>query len=190
MATLVARALVDRAVPVHTATEPSRTPLGDHIRNGTGTYRGMALACLVAVDRHHHLAAEMLPALRAGTVVISDRYLPSSLVPQRLDGITGDTVWQLNAGVYVPDLVVIVNADPAVIARRLDERGGHSRFERLPDASRSESNLYRQVTAELYERGWPILTVDATTAKPEAIALTVAFQIVDMYLERRTACPA
>jgi dTMP kinase len=175
---------------VHPTTEPSRTPLGDHIRHGTDTYRGMALACLVAGDWHHHLASEVLPALHAGTVVICDRYLPSSLALQRLDGIAGDTVWQLNAGVYVPDIAVILNADPAVIARRLDDRGGHSRFERLPGASRAESDLYRRVAAELYERGWPILTLNATTAKPETIALTVAFQIVDMYLERRNACPA
>ncbi len=51
-------------------TEPSRTALGEQIRAGTDTDRGMALACLVAGDRHHHLAAEILPDLRAGKVVV------------------------------------------------------------------------------------------------------------------------
>jgi dTMP kinase len=78
---LVAKALDDGAIPVHTTTEPTRTALGEHIRTGTDTYRGMALACLVAGDRHHHLTAEILPALHAGKVVVCDRYLPSSLAP-------------------------------------------------------------------------------------------------------------
>ncbi|MGH4006791.1 MAG: dTMP kinase, partial [Pseudonocardiaceae bacterium] len=90
-AQLVAKTLDDRAIPVHTTTEPTRTSLGEHIRASTDTYRGMALACLVAGDRHHHLVAEILPALRAGKVVVCDRYLPSSLVLQRIDGIEPDT---------------------------------------------------------------------------------------------------
>lgn len=39
-ARLVANALDDRAIPVHTTTEPTRTPLGEHIRRGTDTYQG------------------------------------------------------------------------------------------------------------------------------------------------------
>jgi len=95
----------DRAIPVHTTTEPTRTSLGEHIRAGTDTYRDMALACLVAGDRHHHLAAEILPAL------------------QGIDGIESDTVWCLNAGVYVPDVAVLLNADHPVIADRLRQHG-------------------------------------------------------------------
>ena len=98
VAQLVVKALDDRAVPVHATVEPTRTPLGEHIRAGTETYRGIALACLVAGDRHHHLATEILPALRAGKVVVCDRYLPSSLVLQRLDGLACEIIWQLNAG--------------------------------------------------------------------------------------------
>jgi dTMP kinase len=89
---LVAQALNDRAISVHVTVEPTRTPLGEHIRASTETYRGMALACLVAGDRHHHLATEILPALRAGKVVVCDRYLPSSLVLQRLDGLDPEVI--------------------------------------------------------------------------------------------------
>lgn len=87
----------------------------------------MALACLVAGDRH--LTAEILPALQAGKVMVCDRYLPSSLVLQGIDGIESDTVWRLNAGIYVPDVAVLLNADHPVIADRLRQRGAHSRFE-------------------------------------------------------------
>jgi len=92
------------------------TPLGQLIRAGTDIYHGMALACLVAGDRHH-LAAEIRPRLESGAIVLSDRYLPASLVLQRVDALDWDTIWQLNTPVVVPDLAVILNAKPQILAR-------------------------------------------------------------------------
>jgi Thymidylate kinase/Radical SAM superfamily len=74
VAAIAAEMLTGHGLAVHETTEPSRTPLGKLIRAGTDEYTGMALACLVAGDRHHHLAAEIRPALAAGQVVICDRY--------------------------------------------------------------------------------------------------------------------
>lgn len=184
VAQLVAKTLNDRALPVHTTVEPTHTPLGEHIRAGTETYRGMALACLVAGDRHHHLATEILPALRAGKVVVCDRYLPSSLVLQRLDGIDPDVIWQLNAGAYVPDVAVLLNAEHPVIAQRLRARGAHSRFERQPDASRAESELYHQAAAQLRSIGWPVMALDCTIRQPETIAATIAIPALHSHPER------
>jgi dTMP kinase len=187
VAQLVAKALDDRAVPVHSTVEPTRTPLGEHIRAGTETYGGMALACLVAGDRHHHLAAEILPAMRAGTVVVCDRYLPSSLVLQRLDGLDPEVIWQLNAGLYVPDLAVILNAEHPVIAERLHIRGGHSRFERQPGSSRAESDLYDHTAAQLRSAGWPVRVLDCTIRRPESIASTIVTPVLHTYHERTQA---
>jgi dTMP kinase len=189
-AQLLAKALDDRAIPVHMTTEPSRTALGEHIRAGTDTYQGMALACLVAGDRHHHLAAEILPALRAGKVVVCDRYLPSSLVLQAIDGLESDTIWCLNAGVYVPDVAVLLNADPPVIAERLRQRGAHSRFERQPGGSRAESDLYHRAAADLRAAGWPVTVLDCTFRRPQAIAMMIAVPVMHSYRERSQACPS
>jgi dTMP kinase len=71
VAAIVAACLADHRLAVHWTREPSPTPLGQLIRAGTDEYAGMALACLVAGDRHHHLAAEIRPALAAGQIVIS-----------------------------------------------------------------------------------------------------------------------
>lgn len=189
-ARLVANALYDRAIPVHTTTEPTRTPLGEHIRRGTDTYQGMALACLVAGDRHHHLASEVLPALRAGKVVICDRYLPSSLVLQHIDGIGPEIVWCLNVGAYVPDVAVLLNADHPVVAERLRARGAHSRFERQPGGSRAESDLYHDVAAELRAAGWPVMALDCTVRAPDTITMMITASVVRTYLERSQACPS
>jgi dTMP kinase len=179
--TLIAEiaATLDRAgVPVRVMAEPTRTPLGDLLRHGTDTYQGMALACLVAGDRYHHIDSETMPALAAGEVVVSDRYLPSSLVLQRMDRLDWETVWRLNAGIPIPDMALIVNADPEVIAARLAARGAHSRFERQPGSSFTESRLYRETADRLAGLGWPVLVLDATDQSPQQIAAGVCHRIL------------
>jgi thymidylate kinase len=69
-----------------------------------------------------------------------------------------------------PDLAVILNADPTVLAARMTERGStHSRFERLPDGAAAQSRLYRDTTARLSALGWLTCDID-TTACAFAIA--------------------
>jgi dTMP kinase len=184
VAQLVATELADRGNPVQATVEPTRTPLGEHIRAGTETYRGMALACLVAGDRHHHLATEILPALQAGQVVICDRYLPSSLVLQRLDGLDPEIIWQLNSGVYVPDVAVVLNADHLIIAERLRVRGAHSRFERQSGSSRAESDLYHAAAVLLRSAGWPVMVLDCAMRRPETIATTIVTHVLHIVAER------
>jgi dTMP kinase len=145
----------------------------------------MALACLVAGDRHHHLATDIRPQRQAGAIVICDRYLPSSLVLQRIDGVDWDTIWQLNTGAEPPDLAVILNAAPAVLAARLTRRGGtHSRFERLPDGSAAESALYQDTTARLTALGWPVCSIDSTASTPGDVAAIVTQRILTLHADR------
>jgi dTMP kinase len=187
-ARLVGDALTTAGLSVHATAQPSRAALGELARHGTDTYRGMALACLCAADRHHQLAVEILPALRAGTIVLCDRYVPSSLVLQGLDDVPSDIVWHLNHGVYRPDLAVILTAQPQVINTRLRGRGGHSRFERAPDNSQDESRLYGHAVADLQAHGWPVATLDCTTDTPDAIAARIVSLIHRVRQETSTAC--
>ncbi|MGH3475379.1 MAG: dTMP kinase [Pseudonocardiaceae bacterium] len=187
-ARLVVDTLDAAGLPVHGTTQPSRAPLGELARHGTETYHGMALACLCAADRHHQLEVEIEPALREGTVVVCDRYVASSLVLQGLDGLSFDTVWQLNHGVYRPDLAIILNADPDVIDGRLRGRGGHSRFERAEDNSDMESGLYVRAVVDLQAKGWPVTTLDCTTEGPDAIAARIVYLIHRVLKEKSPAC--
>jgi dTMP kinase len=175
---LLADRLAACGLPVHATAEPSSTPMGRLIRAGTEVYRGLALAHLVVGDRHHHVASEIGPLRDAGTVVICDRYIPSSLVLQRMDGLPWETVWRMNAGLDRPDLAVVLNADPAVIAARMAARGGlHSRFERRPDTAQTESDLYRDTVARLTAAGWPVHAVDCTAPPAAEVAATLADRI-------------
>lgn len=181
VAAITADILIGHGLAVHETTEPSRTPLGKLIRAGTDEYAGMSLACLVAGDRHHHLAAEIRPALAAGQVVICDRYVPSSLVLQRMDGISWDVIRQLNDGTSQPGLAVILNADPVAIAARLNARGGHSRFERQPGSSRTESRLYHDTAQRLAGEGWPVCVIDVTTRTAREAAMIVSERILALH---------
>jgi dTMP kinase len=180
----LAAQLTRRGVPAHATTEPSRSPLGDFARHAPDRYHGLVLACLVAADRYHHLETEIQPHLDAGEVVISDRYVPTSLVLQRIDGVDADFIWQLNRRAPPPDLAVILRADPAVLAARLAARGAHTRFERAPDASQVESHLYQQAAQQLHAAGWPLLLVDTTDAVPQVLARTLTTRILTLQ-ERR-----
>ncbi len=189
LAALVTARLARRGLAVHWTREPSPTPLGQLIRAGTDDYAGMTLACLVAGDRHHHLAAEIRPALAAGQIVICDRYLPASLVLQRIDGISWDVIIQLNQGADQPALAVILNGSPAMIAARLAARGAHSRFERQPGSSQTESDLYTDTAVRLAEAGWPVCPIDITTRSADQAAMIVTDRILALHTDANPEPP-
>jgi len=53
-------------------------------------------------------------------------------LPQ-LDGIDPEYLWRINAQARRPDLAVILDADPPVVADRLLGKGPHNRLQRRAD---------------------------------------------------------
>ncbi|WP_406501628.1 dTMP kinase [Streptomyces sp. NBC_01590] len=172
----VAALLWAQGVPVVATREPTDTPLGEIARHGTDTYRGMAMACLIAADRYQH-SEEIRPALDRGEVVVCDRYIASSLALQCMDGVEREFVWTLNEHVIMPDLVVMVSGDPEVIAERLAGRGAHSRYERTEGSSRIECAFFADAGRFLRGKGMRVLDVDASHMGAEQVARTVAAAI-------------
>jgi dTMP kinase len=162
--------LVAAGESVHVTAEPSEGPIGVLCRELTESVTGHALACLYAADRYHHVETEIRPHAQQRLTVISDRYIPSGLVMQRFDGIDPTFLWQLNAEADRPDLAVILEADPEVIAERLAERGPHNRFQQSPDSSHAEAYFYRQATDRLIQAGFDVLRVECNQRSAEASA--------------------
>jgi dTMP kinase len=163
---------------VHRTKEPTRTRLGETARYGTDDYHGLTLACLVTADRYHHLETEVRPALAAGKVVICDRYLATSLVLQRLDGVDGDFIWTLNRYADRPGLTIILTGDPVRSRARAAARGIHSRFHRGgPEAGLRERERYVQVAAELAEAGFPVHLHEVGEQKPEEVAADLLVRV-------------
>jgi dTMP kinase len=129
----LASALRAEGHTVLTTREPSDGPIGTLIRQaltgrlvlpgGAGPLASETLALLYAADRTDHLKARVLPALEAGQIVLSDRYVLSSLAYQ---GASLSMAWVEAANAYAvpPDLTLFVHVSPAVAAQRRAARGG------------------------------------------------------------------
>ena len=114
--------------------EPGGTPFGRTVRELVlhGDHVApRAEALLFAADRAHHVETLILPALGRGEVVITDRYVDSSIAYQGAGRDLGvDEVRELNVwatGGLVPTLTVLIDL-PADVGRA--RRGGiHDRLE-------------------------------------------------------------
>jgi dTMP kinase len=175
--TTIARQQVDqltlsRPTPTHLTAEPSDTPWGRLLRSGEARLIGRALALAIAADRYAHLEREIIPHLDAGHHVVSDRYVQSSLVLQRIDGLTLREVWRYNAFVPPPAFSFYLEDAPAVLADRLGGRGKLSRLERS-GSPEEELRLYRVAFDFLDRRGWRQCLVDCHDRRPAAIVASI-----------------
>ena len=62
---------------------------------------------------------EVLPALREGRIVISDRYVYSSLAYQGAAGLSLEWIEKINEHALRPDLAVFLDVDPKTVMNRL-----------------------------------------------------------------------
>ncbi|TDB78192.1 dTMP kinase [Actinomadura sp. KC216] len=167
-ARLLAARLAARGHGVHLTAEPTRTRLGDLIRETEDELPGRALALAVAADRAVHVGNEITPALREGRMVVSDRYVPSSLVLQRLDGFRLSEIWRLNDFAPRPSLTIYLEEDPEIITGRLEERGTLSRFEKCCSPAR-ELELYRGAYRFLRWHRWRQARIDCRGMNPAGV---------------------
>jgi dTMP kinase len=82
-----------------------------------------AFQLLFSADRAQHLKDEILPALSKGQIVVSDRYLFSTIAFGSL--AVPDIEWlkQLNRLYPMPDMTFLFKLDPAECMRRIESRG-------------------------------------------------------------------
>jgi dTMP kinase len=104
-----------------------------------------AMALLFAADRLDHYDVEIRPALAAGKIVVSDRYLLSSLVYQG-EFASEDWVAEINRFAPEPDLTVFIDVDTTLAAqRRLARGGGEERYEASALQARLVQRYHRLV---------------------------------------------
>ncbi len=153
--------------------EPTDGPVGRLIRAqlAGGEVGDAVFPYLFAADRRDHLDRVVLPALARGAVVLSDRCLLASLAYQApAIGLTN--VLALNAAFRLPDLVVMLDLDPAVSLARVEARGGvRDRFETLGVLTRVRE-AYDQAIAAVIERGGRVVRIDAA-GTPDQVAAAV-----------------
>lgn len=174
------RALRGRGERVLKTAEPSSGPVGVMLRQVlTGRLTGYGrpvdqttLALLFSADRADHAHQEILPALEAGTTVVCDRYVLSSLAYQGLD-LPLEEVAAINAHAPAPDLTLFLDVPPKVAeARRKASRGHAERFERLDLQKRVDRNYRRALAHGLH--GGALAMVDGTLAPDEVTRALLA----------------
>lgn len=79
-------------------------------------------ALLFAADRLVHLNSFIQPYVKKGYVVVSDRYVYSSLAYQAVT--TGDPDWvkEINKFAFKPDLTILLDVDPKIGLSRVKRR--------------------------------------------------------------------
>ncbi|MBD0293216.1 MAG: dTMP kinase [Jiangellaceae bacterium] len=108
--------------------EPGDTAVGRRIRAmlldaGAAEPSARGEALLYAADRAEHVAAVVRPALDRGAVVVTDRYVDSSIAYQGVGrGLGAEAVAELSrfaTGGLLPDLTVVLDVPPGVGRGRL-----------------------------------------------------------------------
>ncbi|WP_319459779.1 dTMP kinase [Micromonospora sp. RTP1Z1] len=136
----LAERLREQGRDVVVTREPGATGVGERIRSlvlDTAEAEApspRAEALLYAADRAHHVATVVRPALVRGAVVISDRYVDSSLAYQGagrtlpVEEVSWLSSWA--TGGLKPDLVVLLDVDPHTGLARVESRSqGADRLE-------------------------------------------------------------
>lgn len=158
---------LERGREVVVTREPGGTSLGKRIRellladpNETITPRAEAL--LFAADRAQHVEQIIRPALERGAIVITDRYLDSSLAYQSggreltADDVKHLSMWATNS--LLPHRTYLLDIDPRVSHARLTHEE-----DRMESAGENFQQRTRHVFLQLAEADPErFLVIDAT----------------------------
>lgn len=156
---LLADALRARGHEVVTAREPGGTALGERLRavllDRDAVAVGPPAEVLLFAAARAELVAEVIrPALEAGTWVVCDRFVDSSLAYQGVArGLGVDAVWDANRLAVegcVPDMALVLDLEPAAAGART---AGADRIEAEGDGfQRRVAEGYRELATRFPER--------------------------------------
>lgn len=190
---LLAAWLRERGQEVLTTFEPGDGVLGQAIRSivldpANTELSDRAEALLYAADRAQHVAATIAPALARGEVVISDRYVDSSLAYQSAGrGQPYEEIAYLSAWAtqgLIPDLTVLLDVPVEIGLSRVRGRAAADRLEAESQAFHERVRRSFLSLAAVDPRRY--LVLDATTG-PETQAAQIATRVQVLLASRVSA---
>jgi dTMP kinase len=113
--------------------EPTNGKIGKIIRSALKKeidIKPETLAMLFAADRNEHINGQngILAHAKRGELVVSDRYVLSSLVYQGID-CGNDLPFTLNSGFPVPETLIFLDLDPEIAINRMKNRSSREIYE-------------------------------------------------------------
>ena len=190
-AALLAHALRARGVEVVVTFEPGATAVGRRLREvlldrASSGMSARTEALLYAADRAQHVTEVIRPALARGAVVISDRYVDSSLAYQgagrELDDHEVRRLSRWATGGLAPDVTVLLDVDPTVGLARATGPGDRIESEVLDFHQRVRSGFL-----ELARQGRDRYLVIDVEASDAAAVHAAVLSRVETELERGRA---
>ncbi len=129
---------------VHLTQEPSNSEIGKLLRKflKDSEIPPTTDALMFAADRDLHYHDEIKTNLDKGMIVISDRYIESSIIYQSLssEDISIEWVKLINKFVGKPDLTIILDIDPKIsLSRKID-----------PELEKFEDTTFLEKVRSLY----------------------------------------
>ena len=153
--------------------EPTDGNIGRLIRQGLRgeiQFNAETIAYLFAADRSEHIFAKggIKERCERGELVVSDRYVHSSLVYQ---GITcgDDLPALLNRDFPVPELLLFFDLDPEIAQKRIESRSQKEIYEKL-EFQILVRNRYRALLPALADSGCHVEIIDASKTAEEVSA--------------------
>jgi dTMP kinase len=147
---------------IYTA-EPTQGQIGRFIKeyylHGEKRRSSIVEALLFAADRFEHVENEIFPALRGGRLVISDRYVYSSLAYQGAAGLDLDWIRGINKHAIPPDFAVFIDVQPETVIQRLKPK--RSVMENLENQRK-----VREVYMKFVEKG-ELVRLDGNKSKKQ-----------------------
>jgi len=163
---------------VYTA-EPSRGKIGKFIQkyclHGEKRTSPIVEALLFAADRFEHVEREVISALNEGKIVVSDRYVYSSLAYQGATGLDLKWIEMINEHAIRPDLAIFVDVELEAVIKRLKPK--KSVMENL-----ETQRKVREVYVKFVEKG-ELVRIDGNKSKKE-VAGDIS-KVVLRFLEKR-----
>ncbi len=188
----LAQWLRERGHEVVVTREPGATPVGRRLRelllDPDSALAPRAEALLYAADRAQHVDTVIVPALQRGAVVVTDRYVDSSLAYQGAGrDLAPDEVARLSrwaTGGVRPDLVLLLDVDPSVGLVRALRTGEPDRIEQ---ESLDFHARVRQGFLDLAERTPDRYLVLPADQPPAVVAEQVRRRVAELLPERPPA---
>lgn len=164
LAAFLVKWLHGRGHAVDLTAEPTQRPIGALIRKEViGRSDGVAeqsIPLLFAADRIDHAHQVIQPALKAGRIVVCDRYRLTTRAYQEAAARRGGWASWLHRfcdlyeeAVPVPDVDILVRVTPAVAAERRAARLGLTRGDEHFDAFESDLEVQR-IAADIYDQAF------------------------------------
>lgn len=122
-AKILVRRLKKKGYSAVYTTEPSRGKIGRFIRRHCLHTRqrvsSIVEALLFAADRFEHIEKEINLALADGKIIVSDRYVYSSMAYQGAAGLSLDWIRKVNEHALTPNLAIFIDVKPEIVVQRL-----------------------------------------------------------------------